>query len=1382
MEGGGAIASFLRVGRGVIDVKSNRAQVVLSNLSRAPLKLRAGKLVGAGFAFAEEDFEMRACLEEELDEATSPTSLRDAVLRRADGTPNGDPVLTEEPPFPELADVWPRLSERVRAAIRKRGLVRSAEELPPHLAPVQFGKDAILTPAQQRLAWTILAEYADVFNASHTVPSRTTKFRATIDTGTSTPVSSAPYRTSPAQKAVIDKAIDEMLAAKVIRPSRSPWASPVVLVPKKGGEIRFCADYRRLNKLTKIETYPLPRVDETLRAYEGSLYFSVMDMQSGYWQVPLSEEAIPKTAFISHRGLHEYVVLPFGPVNAPGYFQRMMDEVLGGLKWTSVLVYIDDLIVFSRTFEAHLGDLAAVFERLRESGLTLKPKKCQMFTDSVLYLGHVVSRDGVAMDPSKISAVRHMPRPQTRAELVSFLGLAGYYRRYIKHFADVSYPLRQLLLPESGMADWGVIHDEAMHTLRTRLCTAPALAHPDFTKPFTLMTDASGVGLGAVLTQKSSEGHEHVIEYASRSLQLAERKWSGPEQEALAVKWACEVMRPYLHGTRFTLYTDHAALQWLFKNQSSNGRLQRWALALMEYQYDVIHRSGKSNANADGPSRLPLPEGQGRGEDVGDEPPARMLALKRTREEPGALVGQDDQPNAWTEGAVERRRVIDPRLREEAREPSDLPSREEFILALKADSRLGALYHYMDTQEAPADQLGAFQAMEPYYLIEDGLLMMYDGLKKSLTKGPHVIQRRLVVPTTLRRRVIMHHHSTPESGHLAAQATYARLRDIYWWPGIWRDTSRLVKSCHGCQVHKDAPDGKSGLLQPIPASAPWEVVGIDLVGPLTLTPRYNRYILTMVDFFSRWTIFVPLRESKAKDVVDAVMEHLVHKFGPPQAFVSDKGMQFVGGLFQRMLARLNVRYSSTSGYHPQANGRTERIHRVLNSMLTAQVNKHHANWDEFVSASAWAVNTLWSRKTGLTPYEILFGTPARVPSEVLYGSRQEVAVDVNEYNLRLLGTLRNVYQRVRKAHDIYVKSMAEYYNRARHETSFEEGELVKLYQPARQAHMPKRLQIRWSGPHRIVGPGPNAPNNYVVDVDGTTVVCHVGRIRPYHEAPPPNDADLPMGVPPKEDAIMGDVLNWTELFGAGDTRLSPNVALAANEPQGMDWGGEAEQEFETKSVGGEVQPPQPVPGPGMQMASPARKQVAWDNLLPSRGLVPVTPSDGILARHLIFFWTEDEEGGDRRWWLGLVWDRPGRDRPTFEVQPFNTRDKRKPLAAAQFTLVWWDPRVRKEEWRMVKKAHLQPLIMEVEVSHVIMTGLEWGPGHTLPQGVLEFLTGEVPFASEPDQALLVESERRLPVGTVPLGIPAVPAVPEAAPRAAHAEAGQPRRSARLRAV
>ena len=449
-----------------------------------------------------------------------------------------------------------------------------------------------------------------------------------------------------------------------------------------------------------------------------------------------------------------------------------------------------------------------------------------------------------------------------------------------------------------------------------------------------------------------------------------------------------------------------------------------------------------------------------------------------------------------------------------------------------------------------------------------------------------------------------------------------------------------------------------------------------------------------------------------------------------------------------MLSRLQVRYTSTSGYHPQTNGRTERVHRVLNSMLSAQVNKHHTDWDEYVSASAWAVNTSWSRKTGLTPFEILFGSPARVPSQVLYGSRAEIQVDMKEYNLRLLGVLRDVHDRVRKTQIAYVQTMSEYYNRNRHDHNFAAGDCVKLYQPAMQAHMPKRLQIRWTGPHTIVGPGPNPPNNYVIDIDGVHSVVHVGRIRPYHESPPADDVELP--VLPLLPSAPGDDVDWDAVFNAPDASKPAEAIAAAQMPVDDDVGTDIDVHPQEH--------PDDLPKVGV------KRRVGWDNVIPSDRQLPVVAHESILARHHVLFWTAEDDGV-KRWWMGQVWDRPTSSRSTLEVQPFNSRDKRKPLRSASFTLVWWDPRSYKEDWRMVKKPHLQPLIMEVAADHVALTGVEWNSGHTLPESVLAILEGSntdpehaVVPADRPDghdavpQVLAItnmEIDRDVPSTTVP---------------------------------
>ena len=300
----------------------------------------------------------------------------------------------------------------------------------------------------------------------------------------------------------------------IIQPSKSPWASRVVLVQKKDNTLRFCVDYRKVNELTRKDAYPLPRLDDTLETLSGSKWFSTLDLLSGYWQVEVEECDRDKTAFVTKEGLYEFKVMPFGLSNAPATFQRLMDLTLAGLQWSHCLVYLDDIIVMGRSFEEHLGNLNLVLEWLRDANLKVKPVKCALFQEQVCYLGHIISSKGIATDPSKTSKITKWPIPTTVQQVQQFLGLASYYRKFIKDFATVAKPLHRLT--EQGRPfRWTEDCASAFAELKLRLTSAPILTYPDFQLPFILDTDASNTGVGAVLSQVQA-GEEKVIAYASR--------------------------------------------------------------------------------------------------------------------------------------------------------------------------------------------------------------------------------------------------------------------------------------------------------------------------------------------------------------------------------------------------------------------------------------------------------------------------------------------------------------------------------------------------------------------------------------------------------------------------------------------------------------------------------------------------------------------------------------------------------------------------------------------------------------------------------------------------------------------------------------------------
>ena len=444
----------------------------------------------------------------------------------------------------------------------------------------------------------VVDEYRQLFS---TVPGSTDLAHHTIPTASNPPVCVPPRRIPAQYREEIERQLQEMLDRNIIRVSSSPWLAPAVYVPKKNGELRICIDYRELNKRTMKDAYPLPLPDEVQDRLAGAKIFSKLDLQSGYWQLPVQEEDRLKTAFCPGpgMGLYEFCRMPFGVTGGPSSFQRLMDKVLHGLSF--VTSYIDDVLVHSSSMELHQSHLQQVFNCLAKAGLTLRGSKCNLGLDKVQYLGHVFSKDGMAPDTNKIAVVQKWPTPTDVTEVRQFLGLASYYRRYVKNFADIAAPLHHLTQKAVDF-NWEENCQHSFQVLKDALTQAPVLGYPCFKKGFTLQTDASAVGIGAVLEQEG-----HVIAYASRSLTTPERQYSVIERECLAVVFAVKHFRHYLLGQPFSLHTDHQPLQWL-SAQKMEGRLCRWALALQEFDFEIKYRRGSSNANADALSRIPASE------------------------------------------------------------------------------------------------------------------------------------------------------------------------------------------------------------------------------------------------------------------------------------------------------------------------------------------------------------------------------------------------------------------------------------------------------------------------------------------------------------------------------------------------------------------------------------------------------------------------------------------------------------------------------------------------------------------------------------------------------------------------------------------------------
>ena len=460
-----------------------------------------------------------------------------------------------------------------------------------------------LSSAQHSDLMRVLNEYSDLFIDEVQLLDGTTKIQHEINTHGG-PIRQPSRRQNPKVREEEEKQVKEMLENGIIRPSSSPWASPIVLVKKKDGSLRFCIDFRKLNSVTIKDAYPIPRIDDTLDSLYGSKWFAVLDLKAGYWQVPIKEDDKEKTAFkTSAGGLYEFNVLPFGLCNAPATFSRLMEQTLGGLSWKICLAYLDDIIIFAKSWSEFISRLRQVLDRLRSSSLKINAKKCEIAKQEVSYLGFKVSKDGLKPDEKLLSAISSIEPPSNVKELRTFIGMVSYYRRFIKNFSELAAPLNNLT--KKGVEfNWAPECAAAFSRLKELLCNKPITAFPDFTKQFRVYTDASEEGIGAILAQ-NQEGKERIICCASRSINSSEKNYSTTKKECLAIVWGVRSFRHYLMGSKFKIFTDHYSLTWLKQMKSQSALLFRWASELEEFDYEVVYNPGKLQTHVDALSRLP---------------------------------------------------------------------------------------------------------------------------------------------------------------------------------------------------------------------------------------------------------------------------------------------------------------------------------------------------------------------------------------------------------------------------------------------------------------------------------------------------------------------------------------------------------------------------------------------------------------------------------------------------------------------------------------------------------------------------------------------------------------------------------------------------------
>ncbi|KAI8499504.1 hypothetical protein Bbelb_225550 [Branchiostoma belcheri] len=940
---------------------------------------------------------------------------------------------------------------------------------PPAVAsagpPIDLNETDLSSTQAEQLR-KLLDNYSDVFSTGPRDRGRTNLTTHRIHTGDCPPIKQRPHRTPIHRQAEIHRQVDAMLADDVIERSQSPWASPVVLARKKDGSFRFCVDYRKLNQATIKDAHPLPRTDDVIDALSGAAYFTTLDMTSGYWQVDLDPADREKTAFTTGRGLYQFKVMAFGLTNAPSTFQRLVELLLAGLDWRTCLAYLDDIIVFSRTFQDHLTTLEEVFRRCRAANLKLNAKKCQFARPRVRFLGHVVSKQGIQPDPANTEKVRHWPTPTSTAEVRAFLGLASYYRKFVRNFAHIADPLVALTRKHVRFA-WDDACQKAFDSLRAALVTPPVLAYPDFTSPLTLYTDASNTAIGAVLTHPDDLG-EHVISYASKTLSKQERNWSTYDRELWAIVWSVRHYRSYLAGHHFTVITDHKPLVGLSPKLISHdptGRRARWAIELSTYQFNITYRAGKSHDNADAMSRRPPT--------VRDTTPSASINQS-------GLPGRDPTTTPTAEGPTPTvAAAADLDISEVLRWKRHRRGRPPFNDIQHKGRYLKSLWHQY-----------------PNLTVKGGIL--YRRWRPASRLLHQRVAPRALVPAILREM-----HNGPFSGHLGPAKTLRRVYIRFYWPGMTQEVKKWCRACVPCATRATPTPTARAPLRPIRADRPFSKVAMDIT-ELPTSKHGHRYCLVVQDFFTKYVNAYPLKRQDAATVANVLFTDFIREHGIPTSLHSDQGRQFEAETMRSLYKALGIEKTRTTAYHPQGDGLVERFNRTLKDMLSKYVSTTGDDWDDHLPHVLLAYNTSVHASTGFTPFFLTHGREANLPADVIFGPNPQASSTVTSmaYARSLASSLRTAFKQVRQnTRQASNKQKLAYDVDVSHKP-YQAGERVWLHDPTT---VRQKLKPKWKGPYtvieRLLQDGEPGVTYRIQDTKGRKQIVHYNRLKKCHTLP-----------------------------------------------------------------------------------------------------------------------------------------------------------------------------------------------------------------------------------------------------------------------------------------
>lgn len=1061
------------------------------NLSEDAVELPAGHLLGKLEYIPEKDDE------------GGQVYIRQIGEDRHQGPPEPEDVLYASDAVLELGT---RSPDRVSGPSLP-SLPADEDIVPEHLKELYASTvENIGSPAIRQKLAGILVNRRKAFAQHRLEYGNFDQIKHTINTGCAAPFRDRVRKTPRGFEAEEEKCLKEQLESGVIRPSSSPWAAATVLVRKADSTVRWCIDYRGVNNRSVRDAYPLPRIDLCLQSLGSVRYFTTLDLQSGYWQIQVEESDIPKTAFITKYGLFEYTKMPFGLCNAPGTFQRCMELVFRGPQWKTLLIYLDDIIILGSTMEENLDRLDEALSRLQEANLKLKPSKCKILREEVLFLGHLVSAAGLRPNPRLIETVKNWTRPTTRREVQQFLGLCNYYRRFVPQFSEKAGPLSELTSKNVEFC-WTDQVQQSFEVLKEALCRTPILVYPLQKGEFVLDTDASDGGIGAVLSQVQ-EGEEKVVAYASKKLNKQQQRYCVTRRELLAVVVFLREFRHFLLGNPFIIRTDHSSLTWLLNFKEPQGQMARWIEYIFEFKFQIVFRPGKKHLNADSMSRTPEPqlcanynaqvpledlpckgcgycqrrqqEWEDFEKEVDNVIPLSMRQVTTRSHTTSGRANPSDPPKVSVEPSSTRAgpqvdnvisgEAIAPTREGSVNSPTSWTksySSAELSTTQKLDSDLQPVHAWFETGKLPArEEAAILSPATRCYWLNFSNLERIDGVLYQLwvdPSGARTTQRQLLVPKKMRKKVLEVCHDSLLAGHQGTQRTVNRMKQRFHWPGLSRDVKMHICACAVCGANRMPYRKFRAALGNFRVGAPLDRLGIDLMGPLPETSEGNRYLLVLVDYFTRWAEAYPLPDQQAETVARTLVGEFVCRFGAPLELHSDQGRQFESCLFQEVCRLLDICKTRTSPYHPSSNGLVERFNRTLASLIRKYLDDHITEWDRHIPFLTSAYRSTVHPSTGFTPNYLMFGREVTTPVDLIFPRpRGEVSVDVCQYVSELRHRIEDAYTVAREN----LKDAADH-QKKNHDTRmvqnrFQPGDLVY-----KRNHNTKKLETPWVGPYVI---------------------------------------------------------------------------------------------------------------------------------------------------------------------------------------------------------------------------------------------------------------------------------------------------------------------------